>query len=48
MEELLKEQNALLKKQLDKLGSINTILTFYFILTLLGFLLGGCSVLMSL
>jgi hypothetical protein len=35
-------------EQLEKLGTIKSVLVFYFILTLLGFILGGCTVLLGI
>ena len=48
MEELLKLQIELLKKQNDNLNTVKHILQFYFVLTLLGFILGGCTVLLGI
>lgn len=48
MEELLQAQIALLKKQNDNLSTIKHVLQFYFVLTMLGLVMGGCTVLLGI
>jgi hypothetical protein len=35
-------------EKLDNLGTIKSVLVFYFVITLLGFILGGCTVLLGI
>ena len=47
MEELLKAQNELLKKQLDSINTIKYVFEFFLVMYLIGAALTFCNIIMS-